>query len=140
MTPGKWLLVGIVSLAATNKIAAQIGVMPQKDTTLPDAKDDKFKVGDVWGYATRGGEENSTVTILKIDRSPELGMIVQIAVDKIRLANCHSGPSPESVPHMPFSRRALDGSVTKKIASKQPLPDYRGGGHFCAVALYNPLA
>jgi len=54
-------------------------------------------------------------------------VIVHIAVDKVKLVNCHGGPSPDFVPHMPFARRALDGSVTKKVASKQPLPNYRDG-------------
>ena len=62
-----------------------------------------------------------------MESSPELGVIVHVAVDQIKLANCHGGPSPDAVPHMPFARKALDGSVTKKIASQQPLPDYREG-------------
>lgn len=103
------------------------GVTPKNGATLRDATDDKFKVGDTWAYATRKGEEQSTITILKVENSPELGVVIHIAVDKIQLANCHGGPSPDSVPHMPFARRALEASVTRKIASKQPLPDYRGG-------------
>ena len=126
MRPGTWFLAAIVSFASVSTTAAQIGVVPEKDTTLQDATDEKFKVGDVWEYATREGEEKSTITILKVERSPELGVIVHIAVNKIKLANCHGGPSPDSVPHMPFALRALDGSVTKKI-SKQPFPDYRDG-------------
>src|SRR4029077_19953041 len=112
---------------AVSPVGAQIGVLPQKDTALRDATDDKFKVGDVWEYETRKGEEKSAVTILKVDSSPELGVIVHIAVEKVKLVNCHGAPSPDSVPHMPFARRALDASVTKKVASGQPLPDYREG-------------
>ena len=122
------LLAVAVLLANANTACAQIGVLPQKDTTLQDATDEKFKVGDVWEYATRKGEENSTVTILKVENSPELGVIVHIGVDKVKLANCHhGGPSPDSVPHMPFARRALDASVTKRVATGQPLPDYSDG-------------
>ena len=127
MKPRKWLLAVIFSLASLSTASAQIGVLPQKDTTLLEAADEKFKVGDLWEYATREGEEKSTLTILKLENSPELGVIVHIAVDKVKLANCHGGPSPDSVPHMPFARRALDGSVTKKVGSKRPLPNYRDG-------------
>jgi len=65
--------------------------------------------------------------IIKVENSPELGVIVHIAVQKIKLANCHGGHSPDEVPHMPFARRALDASVTKKVASDQPLPDFADG-------------
>jgi hypothetical protein len=127
MRPKQSFLMVAISLACASGVSAQIGVLPQKDTTLQSATDEKFKVGDVWEYETRKGEEKSTVTILKVDISPELGVIVHVAVYKIKLANCHGGPSPDSVPHMPFARRALDASVTKRVASGQPLPDYSDG-------------
>jgi len=123
----RWFPAFLFSLAVVSTLRAQIGVVPQKDTTLSAATDEKFKVGDEWAYRTRKSEEKSTVTVLKVESSPELGVIVHVAVNKIRLANCHGGPSPESVPHMPFARRALDDSVTKKIASDRPLPDYEEG-------------
>jgi hypothetical protein len=123
----RWLLALFVSFAAVCTLRAQIGVLPQRDTTLSAATDEKFKVGDEWEYRTRKSEEKSTLTILKVESSPELGIIVHVAVNKIRLANCHGGPSPDSVPHMPFARRALDDSVTKKIASDRPLPNYEDG-------------
>jgi hypothetical protein len=31
-------------------------------------QDDKFKEGQVWKYNTRSGEENSTITILKVEK------------------------------------------------------------------------
>lgn len=117
----------IVLLSVVRTLSAQIGVLPQKDTTLSVTTDEKFKVGDEWQYITRKGEEKSTLIILKIESSPELGVIVHVAVNRIRLANCHGGPEPNSVPHMPFSRRALDESVTKRAASERPLPDYEDG-------------
>jgi hypothetical protein len=122
-----WLLAVTILLVVASPVIAQIGVLPQKDTTLRDATDEKFRVGDVWEYATRKGDEESRVTIVKVKNSPELGLIVHVAVDKVKLANCLGGASPDSVPHMPFARRALDASVTKRVASARPLPDYREG-------------
>jgi hypothetical protein len=127
MKPKQSLLAAAILLMCANAASAQVGVLPQKDTTLQDARDEKFKVGDVWEYETRKGEERSTITIVKVDNSPELGIIVHVAVDNVRLANCNGGPSPTAIPHMPFTRRALEASVTKKIASEQPLPNYREG-------------
>jgi len=106
---------------------AQVGVLPTKDVTLKESTDEKFKVGDVWEYQTRKGEEHSRITILRVDQSPELGTIIHVAVDNIRLANCDGGPEPDSIPHMPFARKALRGSVSKKAASDQRLPDYEEG-------------
>jgi hypothetical protein len=122
-----WFLAATFGLAFTGVCFAQIGVVPQKDATLQDASDAKFKPGDVWQYVTREGEDQSTLTILKVDNSPELGMIVHIGVERVKLTNCHGGQSPESVPHMPFARKALDDSVTKKVASNRPLPNFREG-------------
>ena len=64
-----------------------------------------------------------------------MGVIIHVAGNKIRLANCHVGREPDSIPYMPFARRALDRSVTKKIGSGRPLPcaevtdiEFRGAG------------
>ncbi len=107
--------------------AAQVGVLPKKDVSLKKATDSKFHVGDVWSYVTREGEEQSRLTVVRIDESPELGVIVHIGVDHVRLANCHGGPEPEAIPHMPFARAALESSVTRLVASNQPLPQYADG-------------
>lgn len=107
--------------------SAQVGVLPKNDVTLQDATDDKYRVGDAWEYETRKGEEHSRLTIVKIDRSPELGLVIHIAVDNVKFSNCHGGPEPEAVPHMPFLRKALEASVKKRVASDQPLPDFEEG-------------
>ena len=106
---------------------AQIGVMPKKDVTLKRITDEKFRVGDVWEYQTRRGEERSRITILRVDESPEIGTIVHIGLDNVHFANCHGGPEPDAVPHMPFGRKALEASVKKRLASGQPLPSYEDG-------------
>jgi hypothetical protein len=108
-------------------VLAQVGLAPKNDVTLKDATDNKFRVGDVWEYETRKGEERSRLTIVKIDNSPELGVIVHIGVDNLRFSNCLGGPEPEAVPHMPFARKALEASARKRVASEQPLPDFQGG-------------
>jgi hypothetical protein len=106
---------------------AQVGVAPKKDISLKQTTDEKFRVGDVWEYQTRKGEERSRATILRIDDSPELGIIVHIAVDNLHFTNCHGGPEPDAVPHMPFARKAVEESVKKRLAEGQPLPSYEDG-------------
>src|SRR5207253_5509873 len=110
MRPKQSFLVVAILLAYASVVSAQIGVLPQKDTTLQGATDEKFKIGDVWEYETRKGEEKSTVTILKVEISRELGAIVHVAVNKVKLANCHGGPSPDSVPHIDRKSTRLNSS------------------------------
>jgi len=106
---------------------SQIGAKPKNDIRLSDASDPSFHVGDVWDYETRPGEENSKLTLVKIDRSPELGIIVHIAVDNLTWRDCQNKPFPQAVPHMPFARKALEASLSRQTGEGKPLPDYRGG-------------
>jgi hypothetical protein len=106
---------------------AQVGVVPKNDVRLKDTPDPKFRVGDVWEYKSRSGEEHSRLTILKIEESPDLGVIVHIAVDDVVFRDCKGAPIPESIPHMPFARKAIDASVVRRSAVSQPLPNYREG-------------
>jgi len=48
-------------------------------------------------------------------------------VDNITFKVCDGSSLPESIPHMPFLLKAIESSVTKRIASGQSLPDYREG-------------
>ena len=43
-----------------------IGCKERADTQI--SKDYKYKVGQIWNYDNRPGEENSTIKILKIDK------------------------------------------------------------------------
>jgi hypothetical protein len=110
-------------------VLAQIGVAPTKDIRLETAIDPKFRVGDIWEYNNRPGEQVSRMTVLKIDRSPELGIIVHVAVDNLTWRDCQNNSIPQAVPHMPFARGAVESSVKRRIASDQPLPHYEDGYH-----------
>jgi hypothetical protein len=91
------------------------------------AEDPKFHPGQVWEYHTRPREKKSTLTILKIESIPQLGVIVHIRVDKIRLRNCSGGPEPDKFEHMPFSRDAIDRSVVKLVKDHSDVPNFAEG-------------
>jgi hypothetical protein len=110
-----------LTLAFTS-VLAQVGVLPTKHIKVKETRDTKFSVGDVWEYQTRRNEETSRVIIVRLDKSPDLGVIVHVAVEGIKLANCNNGPEPDNVPHMPFARKAFEDSVTRKVASNSELP------------------
>jgi hypothetical protein len=93
---------------------------------LKEVKDDKYQPGQVWSYKSRPGEESSTLTILRVEESPQGKRIVHIHVDGIRLKNCTGGPAPDTVAHMPFARESLDASVTQQIR-KGSVPPFKDG-------------
>jgi len=111
----------------TSSLSAQIGVLPKKDTALKDTTDSKFHVGDVWQYKTCHGEETSRLIIVKVDDSPALGVIIHVAVDGLTWKDCEDNPVAESVPHMPFARKAVEESVTKRVGKAESLPNFRNG-------------
>ena len=90
-------------------------------------KDSKFRPGQVWIYKNRVGEEKSFLTILTVESLPQLGTIVHIRVDKIRLWNCTGGPEPDNFQHMPFTREAIERSVTKLQKESSDIPDHQAG-------------
>jgi hypothetical protein len=101
-----------------------------KDKTCPPpepVKDSKFRPEQVWAYKNRTGEDKSFLTILKIESLPKVGTIIHIRVDNIRLRNCTGGPEPDNFQHMPFTRDAIERSVTKLQKESSDVPDYQAG-------------
>src|SRR5687768_8014363 len=92
------------------------------------SQDDKYQVGQVWEYQTRKGEEKSTLTIVNVEKHKKLGTIINIYVGglKIKNSNADNGLS-DKVQHLPFSKEAIDKSVTKLIGTTKTLPDYKDG-------------
>ena len=91
-------------------------------------QDDKYKVGQIWEYETRKGEEKSTLTIVGVEKHKRLGTIINIYVGglKIENPNADNGLSDE-IQHLPFSKDAIDKSVSKLIGTTKKLPDYKDG-------------
>jgi hypothetical protein len=101
-----------------------------KDKTCPSpetVKDSKFYPGQVWQYKTRLGEEKSFLTILRVESLPKSGTIIHVRVDNVRLRNCTGGPEPDKFEHMPFTRDAIERSVTELLKKNSEIPDYKTG-------------
>ena len=90
---------------------------------------EKYKVGQVWNYHTRAGEEKSRLFIVRTEPNEKLGTIYHIHVDGVRLKNPHAASgSQEELPHSPVSAKTLDESVTTLLIEKAPdLPDISEG-------------
>jgi len=107
-------------------VLGQIGALPKKDFSLGDYRDPELKPGDVWQYKTRDGEASSLLTILKTEKSAELGEIVHVAVKGLKIRNCDGRVQFEELPHMPFARNALKESLVRKVKSGR-VPDFKRG-------------
>ncbi|HYV92448.1 MAG TPA: hypothetical protein VE978_11710 [Chitinophagales bacterium] len=89
---------------------------------------DKFKVGQVWRYDNRPGEDSSTLTILKIEKYEKGDTIIHIRIDGVRIYNPQlpSGYS-DFIAHLPYSEKALSKCVTSLVGQNDTLPDFSEG-------------
>lgn len=86
-----------------------------------------LQVGQVWAYKTRIGESNSTLTILKVERYKDLGQVVHVRIDGIRMRNPVQGNIVTDLPHLPFRSAAIERSVTKLLRKSSSLPEFKEG-------------
>src|SRR5947207_3386083 len=70
-----------------------------------DTDKSEFKVGQVWNYRTRPGEENSTLVVLKVETAPGWKTIVHIGVTGVKLKTAKG--IQDTVPHLPIDEAAL---------------------------------
>ena len=102
------------------------GESPKPESEMEEAK---YKIGQVWNYNTREGEEGSRIFIVRADPDEKLGTIYHIYVDGLRIKNPHSASgSQDHLPHSPVSEKTLDDSVTSlAIENALDLPDVSEG-------------
>jgi hypothetical protein len=88
----------------------------------------QFAEGQVWEYHTRPGDKGSLLKIQKIERVPAFaryGPIFHVTIIGVRFGK-RKDP-PDSIDHAPFSRGALDASVTQLSAATAVFPDAAEG-------------
>ncbi|AHM59263.1 hypothetical protein D770_04980 [Flammeovirgaceae bacterium 311] len=110
------LLFAIQSCFAQNKTMDEVNYL-----------DDTFEAGQTWRYHTRNGENNSTLTIVKVEKLKN-DTIIHIALSGLKIKHplVKSGVS-ESIDHLPFSKEAILNSVIEQIGSQSQLPDFMEG-------------
>jgi len=86
-----------------------------------------YKSGQVWSYKTRPGEESSTITILRVESTPKLGVIVHVRIDGFQFKDCEGAPGPTKMEHAPFAKAAIDKSVLRLLRTESKVPDYTDG-------------
>lgn len=89
----------------------------------------KYKIGQVWNYRTREGEEQSRIFIVRADPDQNLGTIYHIYIDGLQIRNPHTDAGiQDHLPHSPVSEKTLNDSVTSlAIEQTEELPDVSDG-------------
>jgi len=117
------LVIAIAALAAIGCSGSGGKTEPPVETIETMTSD--FRPGQEWAYRTRPGEESSTLTVLRVERAPKLGVVVHVSVDGIRLGD--PARPPRHIGHLPMSEDALRRSVTRKLRDDAPLPGFEDG-------------
>lgn len=88
---------------------------------LRDHEGSAFLPGQVWRYRARPGEESSTLTILRVETHPSLGVIVHVAVGGVRVRSPYAaGGYAGEIGHLPFAEEAVRRSVTALVRDGAP--------------------
>ena len=87
-----------------------------------------FAAGQVWKYNHRAGEDNSRITIVKVEEEPDYGEVVHVYISDLAIPN-ESAPDgiTNFICHMPFVAGAVASSVTELESDSTAMPDFEEG-------------
>jgi hypothetical protein len=108
-----------------------IGIAPKNGRSISLMVVDQlgtFRVGQVWTYKNRVGEQNSRVTILRLEKSSNLGGIIHVSLKGLKINNptAPAGITQEAS-HLPFSEEAIRKSVIELQSSTDVGSEYIEG-------------
>ena len=87
------------------------------------ARSEVSRSGQRWSYWARPGEEQSTLTIEKVELHPTLGNIIHVGLDNLKLQK--DKKSVGIVVHLAFARDAIEKSATKMIDDGANIPQFK---------------
>ena len=87
--------------------------------------DDTFEVGQIWHYDTRQGEQNSTLTIVSMENDKNYGLIIGVYIDHLNIPLNGIPGGNTVINFLPFTKKALEESVTRIQGHTDELPDYK---------------
>jgi hypothetical protein len=121
--PKIWVVVMLL-VASTAASAQQTDTSPN-----PGSEPVAYKPGQVWKYHTRPGEEDSTITILKVESLPKIGTVVHVRVENLPAPNCGSFHLTRAIEHIAFTEQMLRKSTTSLAQENVALPDSYYGAY-----------
>lgn len=108
-------------------MVAGLGLASMTGAATADAPSQPYAEGQVWEYRTRPEDKGSLLKIQAIDASPELRMIGPVYHVSIIGLHFKGLPLEGTLQHAPFSKAALDASVTRLSSSKAAFPEIGSG-------------
>ena len=88
----------------------------------------EYRVGQIWQYQTRPGEEQSRLYIVKVDTLADGRLAFHLYLDNLKIPNSRlPGQVQTELPHTPVSSETLDKSVVKLLGTTATLPDISEG-------------
>jgi hypothetical protein len=95
---------------------------------LTELNSGKYRVGQVWRFKPRPGEDGATLTVVRVDSSKALGVIVHVSVEGVHIKNPRApGGFSDTLQHAPFSEEAIEKSVTTLVGETKTLPAHQEG-------------
>ena len=89
---------------------------------------ERFREGQVWTYATRPGEEGSTLLINRIDDHPDFGRVFHLSLRELRVRSDNSpGGFATTMSHCPVSLETMEASAVDCIGDEPADPDHAEG-------------
>jgi len=105
-----------------------LAVLPLVGWAAVNIQEKHLKVGQEWQFEGRPVDPHPTLVIVGIEQLPKAGEVVHVSVRGVRIANPRAaGGFSDNLPHMPFSRTAVERSVTKLLHDSVALPPYQEG-------------
>lgn len=99
-----------------------------KDVMLMEVNTGKYRVGQVWKFTPRPGEDGATLTVVRVEGSKAAGVIVHVSVNGVHIKNPRApGGFSDTLQHAPFSENAISKSVTTLVGETKALPAFEEG-------------
>ncbi len=99
----------------------------RKGTALTEMST-KYRVGQIWKFRPRPGEEGATLTVVRVESSPDAGVIVHVSVNGVHIRSPRApGGFIDKLQHAPFSEAAIAKSVTELMGETKTLPAFEEG-------------
>lgn len=94
---------------------------------------DEFEVGQVWKYDSRASEENSTLTIGRIDRFDDQ-TIVHVSLSGLRISMPAQNRIVDSVGHLPIEAGFFKESLKELVGQSVPDDQFAAGYEYWRAA------
>ena len=100
----------------------------KEEAVLVDTTAAKYNVGEKWNFRSRPGEDEATLTVVKVETTAKIGTIIHVSIQGVRIKSPHAPTGfSDTIAHMPFSESAIEKSVTRLVAKDVPLPKFEEG-------------